>query len=682
MAAKANKQLHTGGGKTKPQFSTTAAEGYSKTNDNSVPASWLAGKGLKRRGHIMIAAAIAAITWLCIQTCLSNAVNLWDDNGYLRDDMFIKDISWHGLKNIFSNPVMGNYHPLTILSYAIEYSMVQLEPWLYHFDSMVMHVVVTMLVYWFVLLLSRRTMAAVITAFLFGLHPMHIESVAWVSGRKDLLCAVFYIAACICWLYYLRGEKGYKKWWYIIVIVLFICSLLSKGTAVTLPLTLLLIDYFEKRPFGRNVFIEKIPHFILALVFGILSIKVQHAAGAMDMQKVVYNPMERIALGGYALITYLWKAILPAGLHCLYPYPPKVNGALPLFYYLYPAVVAALIFAVWKYARKNKAVVFGLLFFIANIALMLQFIPVGEAIVAERYSYIPYIGLFFIAGWWVSDFFEAGNNKPYRNIILGATIFYIACLGYNAYERCGAWHDETSLWTDEIAKEPVLAPQAYNNLGYIYTGKWAAATDPDEKKADYDSSVYLLNKAIALKPDFVNPYVALGEMQRSARQYDAAKTTFYRALRMNPKEANVCLELAILYLIIKDYDSSGYFFREEVQLEGSSGAYGNYGNFLESVNKNDSALMEYNKAISMSADNYILFANRGKLLQKLKRWDEANKDFETAIRMNPDNAELYYLRSYCDTEKKNNALALQDVEKALSLGYKHVDTGYYKSLRK
>ena len=92
--------------------------------------------------------------------------------------------------------------------------------------------------------------------------------------------------------------------------------------------------------------------------------------------------------------------------------------------------------------------------------------------------------------------------------------------------------------------------------------------------------------------------------------------------------------------------------------------------------------MEYNKAISMSADNYILFANRGKLLQKLKRWDEANKDFETAIRMNPDNAELYYLRSYCDTEKKNNALALQDVEKALSLGYKHVDTGYYKSLRK
>ncbi len=372
------------------------------------------GGALKTSTHAFIMAGIAILCWLFLRVCLNNQFTNWDDPGYIQDNTFIKDLSPAGLKAIFSAPVMGNYHPLTILSYAIEYSFVRLEPWLYHFDSLVLHILDTLLVYWFVNLLTRRPVAAIVTALLFGLHPMHVESVAWISGRKDVLYGLFYLAACISYVYYLRAAGAKKRNWCIGVLVLYICSLLSKPVAVTLPLTMLLIDYFEKREWKYSLLGEKIPHFILAVIFGIIAVKVQQSAGAMDMQKVHYNFIERIALGGYAFITYLWKAVIPAGLCNFYAYPQKTGGSLHILFYLYPLAAVAIVFLAWKYLRKNRTFVFGLLLFIAGIALLLQFIPVGDAILADRYTYLPYLGLFFIASWYVSEYFGIKKNMAVR----------------------------------------------------------------------------------------------------------------------------------------------------------------------------------------------------------------------------------------------------------------------------
>ncbi len=215
--------------------------------------------------HAVIAGCIALITWLFYKVCLDNLLTNWDDPGYIRDNALIKDTSADGIRNIFSTPIMGNYHPLTILSYAIEYSYVRLEPWLYHLDSVLLHIIVTVLVYYFVQLLTRKTVAAVVAAVLFGLHPMHVESVAWLAGRKDVLYGTFYMAACIAHLCYTRTE-GSKRWkWYAGVIVLFICSLLAKPVAVTLPVTLLLIDYFEKQEWNKRMFLEKLPLLAVAV---------------------------------------------------------------------------------------------------------------------------------------------------------------------------------------------------------------------------------------------------------------------------------------------------------------------------------------------------------------------------------------------------------------------------------
>jgi tetratricopeptide (TPR) repeat protein len=658
----------------------------------------------KFSAQVITAAAIAIVTFLFFKVCFDNQLTNWDDPGYIRDNRLIKDISTEGLKNIFSTSVMGNYHPLTILTYAIEYSFVGLDPWLYHVTSVLFHIGVTILVFWFVNILTRRPVAAAITALLFGLHPMHVESVAWLAGRKDVVYGFFYIAACIAYVYYIRSEKNRWKW-YAGVIILFICSLLAKPVAVTLPVVMLIIDYFERRffikkanenlsmpgqvadpeksTFNKAVVFEKIPHFLIAIGFGIQSIRDQISFQALDTHNVSYNILERIGLGGYALITYLWKAVIPSGLSNFYPYPEKAGASISAIYYVFPLAVILIIFLVWKFARKNRPVVFGLLFFLANIALLLQFIPVGGAIIADRYSYIPYLGLFFIAGYYVSSFFEPGKNRQMGLGVAGAAIVYALVLGYQSHERSKVWYDTTTLWTDEIEKHPD-APNAYNNLGFNYFNKFNESVDPAARKVYFDSSLMLLTKATQLQNDFANPLVSLGELYRAAGDFNKAKTYYYEALKLNDKEgaANAYLGLAIIYAISRNFDSSGYCFKQAIaSKEYFPEAHSNFGNYYDMIGKHEESLTEYGIAISQNPDMYAPYLNRARKLTRMKRCDEALQDFDKAAALNPEMGEIYYFRSYCHSQKGNKAQALQDVETGLRLGYTQIDNNYYQLLK-
>jgi len=631
--------------------------------------------------HLAIMAAIGVLTWLVLKVCLNNQFTTWDDPGYLQDNPIIKDLSATGLKHIFSEPVMGNYHPFTILSYALEYQLEQFEPWQYHIDSLLLHVVDTMMVYWLTVLLSRRVIVGVVTALLFGLHTMHVESVAWISGRKDVLYALFYLGACLAYWYYCH-EKSKSKWLlYLLVLILFVCSSFSKPVAVTLPLALLAMDYLEKRKWDMRLIIEKIPFFILSLVFGIIALKVQQKAGAMDMLKVVYSPLERLELGGYALCTYLWKAVLPVHLCNYYPYPAKVNGAIPALYYLYPLAVAGLVFAVWKWLRRDRIVMFGLLFFLAHIVFLLQFVQVGDAILADRYSYMPYLGLFYIAGWGVAEAFENSSLTKWKIPVLSIAVVYLVWLSFESNNRCMAWSDAITLWRDEIDKEPNTEPIAYNNLGYIYAGKCDAATNIADKNIFYDSTIYFLNKAISLQPDFVNPYITVGNIERNMGHYDAARDNYYRIMKRKPKESNVYVGLAILYSVMKQFDSAGYWFREAIKINPAPESYSNYGNYLAGQGKYDSAIQQYNVAIKGNPFYYVPVMSRGESYMKLNQFDSAIADYNAAIKISPESGEIYYRRSFYYTQKGKKDLALQDVEKAMSLGYSRVDNNYMNFLK-
>ena len=636
----------------------------------------------------LIVAGIALVTYLCMRSGLDNQFTNWDDNGYLTNDPFIKDVSSAGISKIFSlghpvdGAVMGNYHPLTILSYAIEYSYKGLEPFIYHFDSLIFHILTTIAVYIFAKLLTKSTVAAGITALLFGIHPMHVESVAWAAGRKDVIYGLFYVLSCISYLYYLRAVGNKKIGWYAGMLVMFVLSLLAKPVAVTLPVALFLIDYFEKRKPDYWLFLDKAPGFALSIFFGLLSVRAQQKFGAYDNLDITFTPIERLALGCYALCTYLWKAVWPVKLCNFYPYPGKPTGSLPSVYYSYVFGALALAGAfAWAFIKKNRIVVFGIAFFMVNIFLLLQFKPVGAAIVADRYSYIPYLGLFLMAGWGISLFFGNRQLQSKRYVVLAGFLVYCAVLGVMSNDRCKDWYDSITLWRDEVEKHPE-SPNAYNNLGAIYSDQLPGSKTPQERKKNYDSSMYYLNAAISIKPDFINSLICLGILERTNGEIDKAEQTLYKARAVDKKNAEVFLELGVIYSIKKQYDSGAYCFRNAIALKPFfPEAYSNYANFLDITNQPDSSLKEYAIAIEQNPDAYIPYLNRARIYTRQAKYPEAMKDFAKAIEKSPEMAEIFYSRSKCYLGMGNKALALADVKKSISLGYTQVDQAYYQSLQ-
>ncbi len=597
---------------------------------------------------MLMMAAIAIITSLFLYPCLNNKFTNWDDPSYIIQNDLVKSLSASGLKHIFTTPSMGNYHPITILLYAIEYHFAQLEPGLYHVDSLLLHIIVTLLVFWFVNLLTRRPIAALVTALLFGLHPMHVEPVAWVSGRKDLLYTFFYLLSCIAYIKFIRAKDGRRHRWYWACMGLFVCSLLSKPVAVTLPLVLLLIDFFENGRITKKDITSKIVHLFLALCFGIAAYIIQSHSGALNVASANFGFFDRIALAGYALFIYLEKLIWPAKLCNFYTYPARVNGSLPLWYFLYPIVIIALILVVYKFFRKNRVVVFGGLFFLVNILLLLQLIPVGEAIMAERYTYLSYIGLFFIAGWLVSMVFEEEKSGAIRIAVGGLSIIIIGGLGFMSKNRCKIWYDSVTLWRDNLEQVPVGSQVAIDNLGAIYFDKWYNAKDKQERHNYYDSAYYLLRISSEMWPDVVTPYQGLGMLYYSKKDYQSASKCFQKALQINP----------------------------------TSEGYSNFGNFLEYLGKTDTAVMQYSKAIELNPTGaYSAFINRGKIYKRNNHWAAAMKDFGDAIKINPTSGEPYYERSFCDTAIGLVPNAIQDIETALTKGYTRIDSNYYSLLK-
>jgi protein O-mannosyl-transferase len=270
-----------------------------------------------RTAGILCMGIVAAVYFIS----LFNGFTNWDDQGYVTGNELIKSLSFDNIKKIFVTPVMGNYHPLTMLSYAVEYSIAGLSPFIYHLTNLLLHVLNTWLVYRVTRGLSANIVISFVTAVLFGIHPMHVESVAWISERKDVLYACFFLSSLI---FYIRYVKGGGRKMLFLSLFLFLLSLLSKGQAVSLTIVLFGVDFWLKRQWSLSLITEKIPFLLLSLAFGIAAIYVQHSFGYMQVIKL-FSFTDRLFFACYALVLYLYKLILPVRLSCFYPFPAKMD---------------------------------------------------------------------------------------------------------------------------------------------------------------------------------------------------------------------------------------------------------------------------------------------------------------------------------------------------------------------
>ena len=457
----------------------------------------------------------------------------WDDIVYIMNNDMITAFNWINLKKIFSSYFMGNYHPFILLSFLFDFHFFRFAAPGYHLHNLLLHIADTLLVYsLFFKLLKKNSNMAVTVALLFALHPMHVESVAWVSERKDVLYTAYYLLSLIAWLFYLEKKKtGY----FLLAILFFIFSCLSKAQAVTLPVVLILFDIFLARKFSMKLILEKVPFFLISLIFGIVAVFAQKAShyinplGIPVAQSLFYAP--------WSLCIYLFKFLLPIGQTGVYEYPVAASGGPPLYVYFSPLVFLFLALAIWKYQKSYPVVTFGLLFFLVTILPVLQFLPVGGAVAAERYTYIPYIGLCFMAAFFFWEYRTKAIPKT-RTLFDTGGIFILILLAILTWNRAQVWKDSIALWTDVLEKNP-SSIQAYTNRAFIY----------NEKK-EYDKAIRDLTDGLKLDTNDsknLNFYGSRAFIYKKTGKYDSALYDYSAAIRKNPGNLKPYFDRGILY---------------------------------------------------------------------------------------------------------------------------------------
>lgn len=593
---------------------------------------------------------IVLVTIILYLPATRNGWTNWDDTGYVLENNQIKNLNTNTAKEFFTTTqVMGNYHPLTLLSLAIDWKFSNDNAKTFHITSLVFHLLNTILVYFFVLLLLKNAPVAAIVSLLFAIHPAHTESVAWVSERKDVLYVFFYLISMCMYLFYVKSKTITT---YMLCLFAFVLSLLSKGQAVTLPVALLLIDYFMNRKWEWKVLLEKLPFFLLSLLFGLLAVNAQALNKSIaDVQ--FYTVSERIVFTAYALFSYLYKSVWPVPLSAFYPYPIKEFGwlvwASPVLLLLIASLVA------FRF-RKNRLLLFGLGFFLVNIILLLQVLPVGAALMADRYTYLSYLGLFIIVAQLFLHFYS--TNKSNRLIALVLLFSLFIFYGVLAADRIKVWKNSETLWRDTLKKYKTI-PSAYNNLGSYL-----------QKNNRTEEAFVAFNEAIRLQEKFPEALINRSAILRTQGKTRESIEDCNKALTYSPDNIEALTNRGIAYSIAGVHDSAFRDFSRILELAPDHyKSYGNMGNLFDMRGMTDSALWAYTRAIEINKNYFDCYGNRSRTFLKINKFDEALNDINIVISEFPDNGKFYTQRVEIYVAKNDFENALKDAEKAQQLGF-------------
>ncbi|MCC7222675.1 MAG: tetratricopeptide repeat protein [Chitinophagales bacterium] len=665
--------------KPKPtQNKNTSAQGNRPLAAPQAPATDKAtapvsDKWWRQPKTLMCLGLILALTALAFARALGNDFINWDDPDYVYESEFITSLSAESLRRMFTESIVSNYHPLSILSLAIDYTFSGLKPFGYHLSNYILHLINVVLVFVFTRRVAldywqsdanmatdtthhnwqwRSSVVGLIVAVLFAIHPLHVESVAWVSERKDMLYTLFMLPAFIAYMNY---RKTNSKAQYVAALFFYLLSLLSKPSAVVFPILLLCLDYLHRRAWSMAWLIEKIPFFALSFLFGIITINVQVDTAIGEFAQ--YSIPQRICFASYGFVMYIIKLFFPTNQSVLYPYPILTNGLPPMFM-IAPLLALGIVAAtVWS-SRSTRIVAFGLLFYFFNIALVLQFMSVGEAIMSERYTYMSYFGLFFILAM-LYDYISQKNGAM-QPVLLGILGLVSLSFAYKTHDRLAVWKNSEILWTNVIDQYPNRIPTAHNNRGHYRRQH----DRPQEALQD-------LSMAIQLHPKYHLAFVNRGNTYFSLNKNDEALADYNKAIELKPDYAESYGNRGSVYFQKQQYDLAMADYNKALELKKHyPDAYLNRAVTYSVLGKHELAKADYDAYIATTTDNAKAYYWRGLANRHLKMIPQSLPDFDRAIQLDPKNGEFYLHRSYTHKDLGNTAAAEADVQKAKSLGIK------------
>lgn len=599
---------------------------------------------------------IAAFTFLLFSPSLKYQFVNWDDDVNIYEN---ENVVRFDLNGIFTDHVIGNYNPLTTLTFALEYQMAGENPFLYHVNNLILHVLCTLLVFLLIRKLGLSFLVAFLGALLFGIHPMRVESVVWVTERKDVLFGAFFLLSLIFYTDYLEKKKSL---FFILSMGVFVLSLLSKIQAVALAPTLLLIDYWYNRKINRKLILEKIPFFLLALATGLAGIWFLRQQGSLDTG-TSFPLVQRLFIGSYSFVVYVIKSLVPWEMSALYPYPHKISAAFYLSMIPALAVVAVPIF---KF-KLNKTLTFGILFFLFNIAFLLQVVGAGQGFLADRFTYIPYIGLFLILAKTVESAMEKiPQRKPF---IYSVIIVYLVLLTGVTFNRMKVWQNSETLWTDVIEKYP-NTPLPYNNLGHYLRRQ----NQPERALANY-------NKAISIEPGKAQPYNNRGRIYFDRGEMDKALADYNKCIELEPNHVNALANRGAAFGMKQEWENALKDLNKALELEPfHSNALSNRAFVWFQMQEYEKSIEDFSKYLTVEPNDADVINTIGLCWFRLKNYNKALEEFNRSIRLDASKGAYFLNRSLVFNATGDKANALSDAELAMQLGFQ-VNNDYLNHLK-
>jgi Tfp pilus assembly protein PilF len=496
---------------------------------------------------------------------------LYDDPEYITENYLLRDFSGKGFITLFTQKAYDLYIPLTWLSYWIEQSMFGFSSKGMHLTNIVLHTLNAFLLFKILLKLFNKAVPAFLTALLFLVHPLHVESVAWLSERKDVLYAFFYLLAFI---FYIDFKSTQNKRKYYLSFLFFILSCLSKPMAVSFSVVLIATDYFIYNERTIKQHLNKIPFLAVSVLFSLIAVKLMDT-DSLQSEIGQYSLFEKMALPFYEMGFYTGKLILPLNLCAIYAMPDS-NTEIYL-YALFFIILSGIAFL-----RGNKYVRFSLSVYVVVLLPVLQLIPNANALVVDRYMYLSSIMLFAIIcfGAEKSVFFQKNTKIIFAGMVL--------LLGVLSYNRCKIWVNDITLFTDVISKNK-KSYTAYANLGMYYLKqnnsdkalvnlKQAVDLKPDNAVilTNYawalaitnqtDQALKILLKSADITPLYFKTWNNLGVVLGIKRQYKLSLKSLLLARKLNSHNAELYYNLAITYSNLAQPDIAVDCYRQAAKM--------------------------------------------------------------------------------------------------------------------
>ncbi len=599
-------------------------------------------KPKNNRKLILIAmAAILFLTIIIYSNSINNEFVNWDDTQYVVNNGNIKSLSSENINSHFSTFFHGHYHPLTLISLSLDFQIFELKAKGWHIHNLLLHLLNILLVFVFIYKLSDKKITALIVAGLFAIHPLAVESVAWISERKNLLYTFYFLLSLIMYVKYVKSS--FKIKYLLLAFLFFALSLLSKSSAIVLPIVLIIIDIYLKNKIIKRNIIEKIPFIALSVLFGILALKAQ---AEFDTGSVKYY--DRIYYSCFALWFYFKKFFIPVNLAASHPYPDVHDGSLPSVFYASPVfiliIIGVLIFAWIKFKSFRNILTFGLMFFLTNISLIAIKYPTGPNFMAERYTYVPYLGLFFIIAFLTQLSYE--KLKPSRKnipivILLAISIFFAA----STYQRTKVWNNSINLFSDVIKKYPD------NYFGYFLRGSAEAQSKQYEKAIDdFNKAEKLVQNTDTNKrinADMAELYYNRGDINYSMKNIVVAIDDYTKAINKKENYYEAFNHRGVAWATKQKYDKALKDLSKAIEINHDFfEAYFNRALTKFSSGDFKGAIIDYDKTILLRPETVVLYINRGKAKFNAGLFVEACNDWQKAYSMGSAEAGPI-LQQYC-----------------------------------